>query len=420
MTRRLPSIAIPSCRFRITAAALVLVAIVAVRPARGQTPATATLSLQGAIERALGANRTLAAARLQRAIDVAGVGVASERPNPEVLYEASKETPRQAIGGTIPIELGGKRQRRIELAHATVAASEADLARIIAEVRNDVRRAYFEVVAADLRVTIADDIRTLATRARDAAKARVDAGDVPQSDLTQSALALANSENEMTAARGEAAAARAELNALLGQAADTPLALADDLTVGSLLSLQEALTQASQTNAAILLLDRRIAEQTARLNLAKALQTPDAAAGSTFTYDAEPEFRYGWRLSVGVTLPIFTTHRAGVLVEEATLTRLRAEREATLAIASGAIAAALARAASAREQMTRYQNDILPLALESERQAQAAYNGGQIGLPALVQALQTARDTRQRGLQASLDYQRALADLERAIGAGAK
>ena len=46
-----------------------------------------------------------------------------------------------------------------------------------------------------------------------------------------------------------------------------------------------------------------------------------------------------------------------------------------------------------------------------------AYNAGQIGLPALIQALQLARDTRQRGLDAGLDYQRALADLERAIGA---
>ena len=393
-------------------------AIVDITVALAQTPAP--LSLQAAIERALAANRTLAAARLQRPIDVAGIGVARERPNPEVLYEASKETPRQAIGGTVPIELGGKRQRRIELAQATVAVSEADLARIVAEVRNDVRRTYFEIVAAERRIGIADDIRTLATRARDAAKARVDAGDVPQSDLTQSSLALANSENELTAARGEAAAARAELNALIGEPVESPLTPADDLTGGALPSLQEAMAQASQTNAAILVLDRRIGEQIAKLNLAKALQTPDASAGSMFTYDAEPEFRYGWRLTLGVTVPIFTTHRAGVLVEEATLARIKADREATLATMSGAIAAAIARAASAREQVTRYQNEILPLALEAERQAQAAYNGGQTGLSALVQALQTARDTRQRGLQAGLDYQRALADLERAMGAGVK
>jgi outer membrane protein TolC len=83
---------------------------------------------------------------------------------------------------------------------------------------------------------------------------------------------------------------------------------------------------------------------------------------------------------------------------------------------TGAIAAALARATAARDQLTAFEATIVPLGLEAERQAQAAYSGGQIGLPALVQALQIARETRQRGLQAGLDFQHALADLERAVG----
>src|SRR5262245_35599710 len=130
------------CAIRLAAASIVL--SLGAAPAEAQTPA-APLSLQAAIDRALSANRAIVAARLQRPVDVANVSVAGERPNPEVTYEASKETPRQAIGGTVPIELGGKRQRRIDLAQATVAVSEADLQRIVAEVRNDVRRAYFDV-----------------------------------------------------------------------------------------------------------------------------------------------------------------------------------------------------------------------------------------------------------------------------------
>jgi cobalt-zinc-cadmium efflux system outer membrane protein len=402
--------------------ALTLTLLLTAAGASAQTPAPTPqapgLTLAAAIEQALGANRTIAAARLQRPIDAAGLGVAGERPNPELSYELSKETPRQAIGVTLPIELGGKRQRRIDVANATVAVSDADLTRVIAEVRNDVRRAYFEVVAADARVTIAEDVRALATRARDAANARVVAGDVPQSDLTQAELTLLNTENDYTAARGEAAATRAELNALLGQPPDTAVVPAETLTSGvTPVSLAEALALAGQSNGELLVLDRRIAEQTAKINLARALQTSDVAAGSTFTYDSQPEFQYGWRLSLGVTLPVFTRHHAGVLAEEATLARIKAEREAVVARTSGQISAALLRASAAREQLTRYQTDILPRAIEAERQAQAAYNGGQIGLPALVQALQIARDTRQRGLQAGLDYQRALADLERAIGA---
>jgi outer membrane protein, heavy metal efflux system len=366
------------------------------------------------------ANPTIAAARLQKPVDLAGVAVAGERPNPDVTYEAEKETPRQAIGATLPIELGGKRSRRIDVAKATVAVGEAALARVIADVRRDVRRAYFDAVAASLRVQIADDLRGLAQRARDAANARVVAGDVPRSDLTLSDLALANSDNELLGLRGEAAATNAELNVLLGQAPNTPLLLADSLSGGAVMSAEDALRLATQANVDLQVVDREIAEQSARIDLAKALTVPDVTAGGTFTYDAEPEFQYGWRVSGGVTVPVFTRHRAGVVVEQSTLARLHRERDALLAQITGSVAAAVARATAAHEQIARYETTILPLALESERQAQAAYNGGQIGLPALVQSLMTARDTRQRGLQASIDYQRALTDLERAIGASTK
>jgi cobalt-zinc-cadmium efflux system outer membrane protein len=401
-------------RLRQYIGAALLVVSAGALPAIAQT---SNLTLAAAIERALAANRTIAAARLQRPVDVAGIGVASERPNPELAFEAARDTPKYSIGGTLPIELGGKRQARINVATATVAASEAELARVIAEVRNDVRRTYFEVIAADQRAIFADEIRTLVTRARDAAKARVDAGDVPQADLTQASLALANQENEVIAARGDAASSRAELNALLGQPVDTPLTLVDELSGGALLSLQDAVTQATQANTELMALDRRIDTQLAKVNLAKALRTPDASAGTALTVDSQPDFQYGWRLTGTLTLPIFTTHRAAVTVEEAELTRLKGERDALVSRMGGAIAAALARATSAREQVANYQNVILPLALEAERQAQVSYSAGQTGLVALLQALQTARETRQRGLQAAQDFQKALADLEKAMGA---
>jgi cobalt-zinc-cadmium efflux system outer membrane protein len=400
------------------AAALVTVAA----SAAAQTPPASTggLTLSAALQRALDANPAIVAARLQRPIDVAGLAVASERPNPEVSYEFTRETPRQAITATLPIELGGKRARRIDLANATVAVGEAELTKIITDLRNDVRRAYFEVVAADMRVQIADDVRALAERARDAATARVNAGDVPRSDLTQADLTLATSESDLIAARGEASATRAELNALLGESPDTPVVLADTLTAGDLPTAADALARATATNVDLQVIDRRIAEQQARVALTEAMRKSDVAVGGGVAYDADEEFRAGWRLSFGVTLPVFANHRATVVVEEATLTRLQRERAASVAQLSGAIAAALARATAARDLVQRYQTVVLPLAVESERQAQVAYTGGQIGSPALVQALQTARETRQRGIDAGLAYQNALADLEKAIGAAVR
>ena len=61
-----------------------------------QTPTAPApgLTLGEAITRALAANPTIAAARLQRPIDVAGVAVARERLNPEVQYETSRSAAR--------------------------------------------------------------------------------------------------------------------------------------------------------------------------------------------------------------------------------------------------------------------------------------------------------------------------------------
>src|SRR5260221_5123601 len=112
----------------------------------GQAPPT--LSLNDAMTRAIEANRTILAARTARAIDVAGVQAAGQRPNPEVSFELARATPHWAFTGTMPLEISGKRQRRVDVANATLAVTEAETARITADVRADVRRAESQAVRA--------------------------------------------------------------------------------------------------------------------------------------------------------------------------------------------------------------------------------------------------------------------------------
>jgi len=66
-----------------------------------------------------------------------------------------------------------------------VATTEADIARIQAELQNDVRHAYYAVVAGERRLELANEARALALRVRDAAATRAAAGDVPQLDVVQ-------------------------------------------------------------------------------------------------------------------------------------------------------------------------------------------------------------------------------------------
>lgn len=269
--------------------ALTILAVLAGSQADAQTP-SAPLTLEAAIQQALAANPFIAAARLRRPVDLAGVDVARERPNPELFFDVERETPHQAITGVLPLELGGKRQRRVDLALAVVAAGDADFGHLMAEARSAVRRAYFGLAVARDRVALFEDIRALAVRARDVAQTRFATGDAPRLEALQTELALAATDNDVTAARGDAAVAAAELTALLGLPPGTPLTLAADLSSGALPALGRALSDAEEANTELAALGRRIEAQVARRDLARALQVPDLAAGSSFTYHAQPEF----------------------------------------------------------------------------------------------------------------------------------
>ena len=383
-----------------------------VPPATGEP-----LTLDAAFARALGANPAIAAARLRRAINQAGIDVAGERPNPDVHAEVEKETPKQDAGIALPIELGGKRGRRIAVADATLQAGEAELAVTILDIRNQVRRAYFNRVLAEARFSILDELRQFASRARDAAQARFDVGSAPRLELLQAQLVLAQAENEQASARATAEGARITLNALLALPLDANVPLATNFDTAPNLIGAAALTLAQTANAELTVLDRQIAEQRAKIALAQALRKPDVTPDVTVTHSSLPDFIWGWRVAATVTIPIFTSHRAAVAVEEATLTQLNAQRAAVLARITGEVTSASALAQADLLAYQRYRDQILPQTLEVERMAEDSYRLGQTGIVALLQALQTSRTIRLQSLQTAQDFQNALSDLERAIGA---
>jgi len=400
---------------------LLAVAAVASAAPQAATPppaADAPLTFDQALALATANNQTIAAARLRRAVDMAGIDVARERPNPDLRFEHSKETPIYSLTATQPLELGGKRSRRIELAEAVARTGDAELALTLADVRSQVRRAYYGLAAAQARMAITRDLQGLAERARDAARDRYEAGGIPRLELLQAELNLSQATNEAAAVVGERDASRAELNSLIGRNPAAPTEALEDLGQAALPTADIAATAALAGNAELAVLDHQMAEATARAALAHAEQTPDPNVEAAVTHIAPGEFDWGWRYAVGITLPLFTRHRAAVQVEEATLAQLRAQRGALVQRLQAAVSAALARATVQREQYLRYRDEILPRSREVETMAEESYRAGQTGLVALLQALQAAKESRAKAVQAAVDYQVALAELERAAAVG--
>ena len=110
------------------------------------------LTLHAAMDRALSANATIAAARLRGPINLANLAVARQRLNPEGSFEHEKETSKEACGIAVPLELGGKRVDASTSRKRRSARARAELAATIVQVRNDVRRAYFGQIVAEQRL----------------------------------------------------------------------------------------------------------------------------------------------------------------------------------------------------------------------------------------------------------------------------
>jgi cobalt-zinc-cadmium efflux system outer membrane protein len=376
-------------------------------------PAPAPFTLQSAFTLAEEHNPSLAAARLGRAADLAGIDVARERPNPEAAFEAGRDAPHEVFSIGVPLEFGGKRGRRIDLANATAARTLAEIAVQALELRRAVRMAYFELVAAASRAQVTTDLRQFAERTRNAARDRFESGAAPRLEALQAELALAQADNEQEAARGRLTAARAELNTLIGRPPDAAGDPSDSFDAGT---LPADIAAAVTTSPDIAAIDREIDEAVARERLARAMRTPDPTVSGGMLFDAPPDFTYGWKAGLAVTIPVFTRHDAGVRVEAARISQLKAQRDARLRELTGQATGAAARARAARQRYLRYRDEIIPQLATIESMAEDSYRSGQTGLAAFLQAMQAAREVRLLGTDAGLEYQSALADLERALG----
>src|SRR5262245_63556123 len=112
----------------------VIIVLISSAVAIAQTPPpTEPLTLEAALQRAVTANPTVAAARLRRTAALREVDVARERLNPEARVEFERETPTRAYSLAVPLETGGKRARRIAVGEAAVQTSEAEVMQVIAE-----------------------------------------------------------------------------------------------------------------------------------------------------------------------------------------------------------------------------------------------------------------------------------------------
>ena len=375
------------------------------------------LTYRAALDLAVSRNLGLAAARRQRAIRAAQVKVARQWANPDVSVEVTKDTPHQTFTLGIPIEIGGQRGRRIALATEELTLADLDERAEMRILRRNLRQAFSALVASDERVRLATEVVALAERAQQVAQTRFDTGAAPRLDVLQADLGLARAQADADLARSSRASALADLNAVLNQPPGQALAVTGDLAdAGPLPDFGKAVAMAASSNGDLLAAEREAAIEERQLAVLRAERVPTPTVTFGLMRDSPPDFTLGPSINFGLSLPLFSRNQGEIAASEATLDQIHATRDAAQRTVENDVYGALARIDAQRKQVDAFRTRIIPAATELTALAEESYRLGRNSVLALLDAQRSLRDVKREYLQALLDFQAALADLEEVIG----
>jgi len=393
------------------------VSALAQSPATPQTQAQ-SLSLQEALDRATGQNLDLVAARLRQAVSQAGVQIARQRPNPTVSFGAARDLPHESLLVDQPLELGGVRGRRIELARTEVSLVGIEYATLERQVRRKVRDAYFGAVLA--RGVTAFEVRMLeiAKRLQDVANARFEAGDVPQLETVQADLIVARAETDLMVSRQQEKTSLGQLNILLNEpvSKDWELVTSMDAMLSSS-SMDELILRAQQSNPELQHLMQEQKVEEARRSLLRAQRTPKVTLQAGSDFNAPPDFQVGPRGQVAVELPLFSRNQGELAQSQATSRFLESQVQANRRAVAGRLQAAYLDLVARKQQVELYHDKLLPAGRKLADMAEESYRAGKSGILNVLDAQRSAQQLEREYLDSLFAMQSKFSELEETIGA---
>ena len=312
-------------------------------------------------------------------------------------------------------ERGGKLDARRTLAERRIDALAVERETRRLDLLAETARRYLATLAAREQRVIADLDIAQRRRTVAGARQRLQAGASPESVLLTAQAALARAELDRDRADQRYVAARRHLAALWGEResgfeiADTdPLALPKIDDAQALAALLEHTPEVRQFAD-----ERRVRE--ARLQLARSESSADLD-WSLGLRRLQADGDFG--LVAGLSMPLGARKRAqpAIRAAEAELASLEIEREAKDMALYSTLAEAHGRYRVAQVEVARLRDDVLPRLAKAEAAAERAYRAGAVSYLEWAQLQSERTAARRQQLEAALDAQRALIELQRLTG----
>lgn len=397
----------------------ILSAAVIIPSASAQQSQVQRLTLASALDLAEKQNLDLIAARAQRAVLLAEVRIAGQRPNPTAFFGALRDTPHESLFFDQPLEVGSKHEKRIELAQQESALKETDIAAVERRVRHDVRDAYFRVAFARGATAQRNESSKLAQRLHDIADARFQAGDIPELEVMQAQLESARAKSNLQVAHEEERVALSDLNALLNEPAmlDWDFGAAFDALPPSVM-LDGLLARAAASNSDIERILQESKVQQSQTSLLKADRIPNLSLefGVDFNNPGQGGFREGARGQVSMELPLFSHNQGQIAQSIANQQVLDAELASARRATDARVESSFFDLEARLAEVQLYRDNILPSSKRLEEMSEESYRSGKANILTVLGAQRDVQQVEQDYLSSLLAVQSAFAQLEEAVG----
>ncbi|MDY7537454.1 TolC family protein [Undibacterium sp. 5I1] len=393
------------------------------------------LTLQQALEYALQHNRDLKLGNI--AIDTASAmkTIASAPPNPMLTLQTAGINPKLGIGAGKPkdktvdstirvdqlIERGGKRDLRIENAGYLETAAHQDWHDVRRQTKQIVSAAYFDLIAAQHKLRIANETRDLFSITQAAAEKRKKAGDIAGADAARIRVDALRAENDARQAASDLLHAQTNLISLLGLTVSANSVHAvDDWPAQILPEVQDKLDLVIQKRPDVLAAKARLDAALAARKLALAARTRDISVGVQFEHypvSASNPQGSGNSFGIGVQIPLFTRYefQGEIRVAESAVDAANESLEKTKEAARNELVLLIESAQASKEMTARFQGELLSAARNSAEAAEFAFKNGALGVMDVLDARRTYRAIEMDAINAQADFAKVQAALRISI-----
>ena len=315
----------------------------------------------------------------------------------------------------------GKLRLRGQAAWAEASAASNDIEDMRVQLREGARAAFYDYYLADRASAVNEEGLRLLRETQKEAQTRYQNGLTPQQDIFQAEVEIGRQNERKIILERMRKVGMARINALMHMPTEAPLpSPVQSAWQASSLPPVGALQQlAVNQRADLKALSDRIASEEAGLALALREYYPDVEASVAYdtimgngpTRDLAPQ------IALKVNLPVRLKKReAAVHESQAKITQKRAELAGRTDQVHLQIQEAYQQFRESEQILALYDNSLLPAAQANVKAAQAAYLTGKAPFLSLVEAQRNVVGLRDRYYEATADFFRRRATLERAVG----